>query len=413
MRALSPLSPPCEERDRVLYQGIHFHSAVVHCRRIGDKALLTLIWTFLKAGVMEDGLFARTEQGVPQGGGLSPLLANAYLNALDQWAAARWDVHRNIQAHNRRTGRGNAVFVRYADDFVILCNGPKAEAQAIKADVQHFLETQLHLKLSEDKTRITHANDGFAFLGYHIQRRYIAGRWVVHLRPTPESKARIKRKIKTLTKRGWTWMDEYTRLTTLNALTRGWAEYYKYTSLIEDIEEITRFTWFRYLQWLLRKHKGSRKHQLIAAKTKIIHGRTRWYATITEAGRTLEAWQWLPTRKELQRRRYPSRGKEQWEHPYLTEAQPTEDYPMGETGPDERLYTATIGVSNERRKEPLQIAERKLRVKIRDGFRCIHCGLTWVDLQVHHKKGTQSHRMTDLETVCLSCHQEVTRASKT
>ena len=56
-------------------------------------------------------------------------------------------------------------------------------------------------------------------------------------------------------------MDEYSRLTTLNAIVKGWAEYYKYTSLLVDIEEITRHTWFRYLAWLLKKHKGSRKAQ--------------------------------------------------------------------------------------------------------------------------------------------------------
>jgi RNA-directed DNA polymerase len=122
------------------------------------------------------------------------------------------------------------------------------------------LKPKLHLKLSEEKTKITHVNEGFDFLGYHIQRRRPEGRWVVHLRPTQKAKERVKGKLKDLTSRNWTWMDEYTRLTTLNAIVKGWAEYYKCTSLLEDIEEITRHTWFRYLGFLLKKHKNSRKN---------------------------------------------------------------------------------------------------------------------------------------------------------
>ena len=124
--------------------------------------------------------------------------------------------------------------------------------------------------------------------------------WCIY-EPAEKSKERVKKKLKDLTSRGWTWMDEYSRLTTLNAIVKGWAEYYKYTSLLVDIEDITRHTWFRYLNWLLKKHKGSRKHNLIATKTKVIHNRTRWTASIREGEKVLEAYQWLPTPKELLR----------------------------------------------------------------------------------------------------------------
>ena len=153
--------------------------------------------------------------------------------------------------------------VRYADDFVVVSNSPIAEVKATKQAIQQFLENELHLTLSEEKTVITHVNDGFDFLGFHIQRKKVNGKWAVHLRPTAKAKERVKQKLKALTSRNWTWMDEYTRLTTLNAIVRGWAEYYRYTSLVQDIEDITRFTWFRYLNWLLAKHKGSHKGQLM------------------------------------------------------------------------------------------------------------------------------------------------------
>jgi group II intron reverse transcriptase/maturase len=375
-------------------------------RRIADKDILDLIWKFLKAGVMEQGLFAETEKGVPQGAVISPLLANAYLNEFDQWAAEKWDLNPYERSKRRKAGEGNYKMVRFADDFVVVSNGSIAEVEATKREIKHFLESELHLELSEEKTLITHVNDGFNFLGFHIQRKKPEGRWVVHLRPSDKAKQRVKEKIKSLTSRNWTWMDEYTRLTTLNAIVRGWAEYYRYTSLMSDIEEVTKYTWHRYLGWLLEKHKGSRSHELVTSKTRVIHNRTRWTAEIREGDTSLFAYQWLPTRKELQRGYYPQKGKDRFAHPYIFEGLPTStDYPMGAIGPDESIYTTTIGVADgaKSRNEPLDMAERKLRAKMRDGFKCVKCGSV-ENLQVDHIKGTKSHRIKDLQTLCLDCH---------
>jgi RNA-directed DNA polymerase len=318
----------------------------------------------------------------------------------------RWELTAYQRHQRRQAGQGNFRLVRFADDFVVVSNAGIAEVKAVKQDLKDFLETELHLELSEEKTHITHVNDGFTFLGFHIQRVWSEGHWAVHLRPADKAKQRVKEKIKSLTTRTWTWMDEYTRLTTLNAIGRGWANYYRYTSLVQDIEDITRYTWHRYLKWLLNKHKGSRKHQLIASKTKVIHGRTRWTAQIREGKHQLFAYQWLPTRKELPRRKYPQKGKEGFPHPYLDTALLAQDYPQDHRGPDESLYTLRIGVPapNPSRQEPLEMAERKLRAKMRDHFRCVQCGAT-AHLHVHHTKGTKSHRLADLETLCLQCHQ--------
>ena len=383
-------------------------------RRLKDRALLDVIWKFLKSGVMEGGLFARTESGVPQGGVISPLLANVYLNEFDQWAATQWDLDPNTRRRRRYAGLGNYKMVRYADDFVVVSNGPIAEVKATKQDIQQFLENKLHLTLSEEKTVITHVNDGFDFLGFHIQRKKTEGKWAVHLRPTAKAKERVQQKLKALTSRNWTWMDEHTRLTTLNAIVRGWAEYYRYTSLVQDVEDITRFTWFRYLNWLLAKHKGSHKGQLMKDKTRRLHGRTRWYAEVHEGDNKLEAYQWLPTRQELDRRRYRQKGAAGFPHPYLSgHATATGDHPQGETGPDERIYTATIGASSGRRSrsEPLVLAERKVRAKLRDGMQCQKCGAR-SPLQVHHAKGMKSHALSNLVTLCRTCHKAVSQPSQ-
>ena len=381
-------------------------------RRLKDRELLDLLWKFLKSGVMEGGLFGRTESGVPQGGVISPLLANVYLNEFDKWATAQWDLGHYARQRRRQAGLGNYKMVRYADDFVVVSNASKAEVKATKAAIQQFLENELHLTLSEEKTVITHVNDGFDFLGFHIQRKQVNGRWAVHLRPTVKAKERVNRKLKDLTSRNWTWMDEHTRLATLNAIVRGWAAYYRHTSLVADIEDITRFTWFRYLNWLLAKHKGSRKGQLIREKTRVLHGRIRWYAEEREGDNTLEAYQWLPTGQELERQRYRQKGKAGFPHPYLSgHAEATGDHPQGETGPDERIYTATIGASSGNRSEPLELAGRKLHAKLRDGMICRKCG-SRTDLHVHHTKGMKSHALSNLVTLCRTCHIATHRSSQ-
>lgn len=417
---LMPLFNSCSKHYYVIEGDLQSYFDTVHHRtlmkllrkRLKDKAVLDLIWKFLKSGVMEEGLFARTDSGVPQGGVISPLLANVYLNEFDQWAAAQWDLDKNARRRNRYAGLGNYRMVRYADDFVIVSNATKAGVKATKQAIQQFLENELHLTLSEEKTVITHVNDGFDFLGFNIQRRRFDGRWAVHLRPTTTAKERVKRKLKDLTSRNWTWMDELTRLTTLNAIVRGWAEYYRHTSLMTDIEEITRFAWFRYFYWLLKKHKGSRKQQLIREKTRMLHGRTRWHAEVREGEHSLEAYQWLPTRQELDRQRYRQKGTAGFPHPYLSDhAEASGDHPQGGTGPDELIYTATIGASSGRRSEPLELAARKLQAKLRDGMTCRKCG-TRSSLQVHHTKGMKSHALSNLLTLCRTCHQATHRSSQ-
>jgi group II intron reverse transcriptase/maturase len=374
-------------------------------KRIADKSLLDLIWKFLKAGVMEGKLFAETENGVPQGGVISPLLANVYLNEFDKWAEARWhNLTPYERSKRRKAGLGNYTMVRYADDFVIVSNGTKAEIEQTKEEVKRFLDEELHLELSAEKTLVTHINDGFEFLGFHIQRNNPEGRWVVHLRPTEKNKKRVKNRLKELTSRNWTWMDEHTRLTSLNRIVKGWCMYYRYTSLLSDLEEVTRYVWHRYLKWLLGKHKGSRKQQHIRDKTAVINNRTRWTATIVESGEILTTHQWLPTQRELKRERYRMKGRGGFLHHYLNPELARVDNPEWEGGPDDKLLTETIGATS-RTGEPLELAEMKLRRKMRDKFTCQRCG-SRENLEAHHKGPVITTSINDLITLCFKCHQQ-------
>ena len=258
------------------------------------------------------------------GGVASPLLANVYLHEFDKWAETKWNLSYWRRLKRRRSKQGNFKLIRYADDFVILSNGSIASVRAVKQEVKEFLKTKLYLELSEEKTKLTHVNDGFTFLGFHIRRERTGGRRVVHLRPSKEAKQRIRDQIKELTARKTCNLDEFRQLMILNAKVRGWAEYYRHTHFVQDIQEISWYTWHRYFNWLQSKYLGSPKDPLIKERTKVIHGVKRWTATIQEGNKTYFTYQWHPTRKEFKRYYYPSKAVGAFPHPYL-EKVPTDN----------------------------------------------------------------------------------------
>jgi RNA-directed DNA polymerase len=172
--------------------------------KVADGRVLELIRSYLKQGVMEElKEYEAGEAGTPQGAVISPLLANVYLNPLDHLMA----------------GKGMEM-VRYADDFVILCQ-TEQEAREALAQVQTWTEVN-GLTLHPEKTHIVNAAEkgGFDFLGYHFERGY---RW-----PRKKSMARIKEKVRCLTKRNSGDSMEYT-ITRINEVLRGWFGYYKHS----------------------------------------------------------------------------------------------------------------------------------------------------------------------------------------
>lgn len=164
---------------------------------VADGNILNLVERFLKAGVMEEGEFQPTTVGTPQGGVISPLLANIALNSLD------WQLH-----------NAGYRFVRYADDFVVLCK-TEAQVQEAHALVQAHL-TSLGLTLSAEKTKLTKFREGFAFLGFDISA------WSVAMRPKAVEK--FKTKVRELTPRHHN-LDQ-TVLQKLNSVIRGTANYF-------------------------------------------------------------------------------------------------------------------------------------------------------------------------------------------
>ena len=142
-------------------------------RRVTDKRVLGLIRQFLAAGIMRHGSLTATPSGTPQGAILSPLLANVALSVLDRHFEDAWNaLRRHISASGGRAkGHPSYRMIRYADDFVVLVRGTKAQAQALKEQTAEFMREQMRLTLSPEKTHITHVDDGFDFLGFRIKRR--------------------------------------------------------------------------------------------------------------------------------------------------------------------------------------------------------------------------------------------------
>lgn len=227
-------------------------------QRIGDKRVLALVKAFCKAGVLtEAGRHQATTSGTPQGGLLSPLLANIALTALDDHFVRAWRaMGANSGARQARRRRGLATYrlVRYADDFVILVAGTRAQAESLCDDAAAAL-SPMGLRLSPEKTTIAHIDDGFDFLGFRIQRRRKRGtqRRYVYTWPTRQALLAVKSRIRALTRMGRN-LPLTVLLHRLNPVLRGWTNYFRHGVSKQTFGYLRAFTWQRVVCWLRRKH---------------------------------------------------------------------------------------------------------------------------------------------------------------
>ena len=226
--------------------------------RVADKRVLSLIKAFLKSGVMSGGLVRYADAGTPQGGIVSPLLANVALSALDEHFCAKWDAHgsENRRRAHRRRGGATYRIVRYADDFVIMVCGSRAHAEALRDEVTDVL-APLGLRLSQSKTRVCHIDEGFDFLGFHIQRRTKRGtaRKYVCTYPSKKALASIMDKVRTLTARSrHRALGDLLRQ--LNLALAGWCQYFRFGVSSATFGYLDKFVWRRITGWLRKRHKG-------------------------------------------------------------------------------------------------------------------------------------------------------------
>lgn len=231
-------------------------------RRVSDRRVLKLVGAWLRAGVMTAGGLERTVAGTPQGGVISPLLANIYLHAFDREMVRR---HGEL---------GGAVLVRYADDFVIMCRTP-AQAEAALAVAGDIL-AGLGLELHPDKTRIVdlrEGREGFDFLGCHFRARMSGRLWeqkrlvryYLHRWPSQRAMKRLREKVRDRTGARRTGTRIEWILQDLNPILRGWGNYFRTGNAATKFRQIDRYVRWR-LKRLLIKKRGRNLHAGVAGQ---------------------------------------------------------------------------------------------------------------------------------------------------
>lgn len=240
-------------------------------KRIADNRVLRLVRAFLKAGVMSEGTLRNSSLGTPQGGVISPMLANVYLQAIEE----RYTRHthgpfeetrraNNARAYDRARQRPVFVPVRYADDFVLLVAGSRHDAEEEKRQLAEYVRTKLLMELSEEKTLITPTNTRFRFLGYQIRvaPALISKVAVPKITVPTEAKNRFRSAIRALTK-GTQSLDLRALLMKVNRVLTGWRNYYRFAVGANRVfAALDSFIWHRVQRWLRHKYPEATAHEL-------------------------------------------------------------------------------------------------------------------------------------------------------
>lgn len=205
-------------------------------RTIKDGRVISLIHKYLNAGVICNGMFEKTDVGMPQGGPLSPLLSNIMLNELDK----------ELERRGHR-------FVRYADDCMIFCKSKKSATRTLE-NIKPYIEGKLFLKVNREKTKVAHISK-VKYLGYSFYRYKGKCKMRVH----SKSIAKMKAKLKELTSRNNGWGNEY-RALKLKQFIRGWVNYFS----MADMKQLVKST----DEWLRRKIRAIYWKQWKKVKTR-------------------------------------------------------------------------------------------------------------------------------------------------
>ena len=367
-------------------------------KRVADRNIRDLLWKFLRAGVMYRGNFSETLTGPPQGGIISPLLANIYLHELDKYMESKYLKLSDYQRIKRRQqGKGNYLYVRYADDFVVLCNGTRAEAQKFKEELGELL-SNMGLTLSEEKTKITHITEGFTFLGYRIIREIgTTGKMVIKVEIPDKAIKKFKDMVRRILAPNTSNESVNAKISALNNFTRGWCQYYCCTSSPSmAFNKLTPELYWGMAHWLGRKYKTSmpnimqrfKKDNSLGTKTRKLTMPVEYKAK-KRLGKT---WHNPYTEKEE-----VGKEKERIKRESLF------SYDKVWTGYNDRL----TGMDN------------REEVLLRDGPTCAICKKIFhpSELEIDHiiarkrfKNLVDADRLENLQVLCTTCHRAKTKS---
>ncbi|WP_219418567.1 group II intron reverse transcriptase/maturase [Pseudonocardia nigra] len=223
---------------------------------LGGFPARRMIGQWLKAGVIEKGRFAPTEEGTPQGGVISPLLLNVALHGMEYAAGCRYRQDA-AGASGGLTVPDTPVLVRYADDFLVMCRS-RRQAEAVQDRLGQWLAPR-GLRFNEEKTTIVPLSQGVDFLGFTI-RRYPGGKLLIK-----PSKAAIKRQMARIkaTVRSQLGANASAMIRALNPIIRGWTAYYRTVVSSEVFHKLDRYLWRLTYRWALLTHRNKPRHWIV------------------------------------------------------------------------------------------------------------------------------------------------------
>jgi RNA-directed DNA polymerase len=228
--------------------------------RIKDKRILALVKAFLKAGIMTPDGEEESYSGTPQGGILSPLLANIALSALDDHFAGQWQTMMKTpyqRRARRKRGLANWHMTRFADDFVVMVHGERQHAEALREEVAGVLSA-LGLRLAPEKTRVVHIDEGFDFLSITIRRMRKRGtnKHYVYTKPAKKAIQAVKDKASAKTYRSTLHQEPEVLIASINDTLTGWANYHRHGVSKAVFSAVDHHAWNRIMRWLRRKYHG-------------------------------------------------------------------------------------------------------------------------------------------------------------
>jgi RNA-directed DNA polymerase len=370
------------------------HKAILGCLRekVLDNRFLNLVGQLLKAGVQVDGVVHSTEKGVPQGGVASPLLANVVLNRLD-WFLHAQGQHGRARDEASRLQQPNVRFVRYADDWcVFITRGSKQYAESLRDRIGELLNRDCGVRLSDEKTRITHIRDGFDFLGFRLVLGVgQSGKFVPKIQVPRKAITRVVRRLNEAMRHRPHQESGTTRVVRGNAVLRGWSNYYR---IAHDFSRAAS-TLDNQAFWIATKAL-CRKFDLSTAQC------LRRYRTGVTIGMSENC---MLLRAQDTKMVYHLRSPDPYRPGtgcYLEDLDWEVDFQIFEGRRPDRM-------------------DSKVLALFRDGNRCRKCGasVTYEDSEVDHIRPVnrfasfqQANFVTNLQVLCLECHGEKAAASR-